>query len=105
MGAWAKQKHVREALELVESVDLNALQQVFDQGYGTYLTDADYEKMGKDPFLIAYALSKGYTVITKETPKPSAQKGNRKVPDVCNSVGVTWARDFPIFKALGFKIT
>lgn len=106
LGAWASEQAVIEALVLQEDVDPALLNQVLEQGYGPDLTEADIEKIGRDGFLVAYALAAPdkRTVITKENSKPSAQKGNRKVPDVCDAVGVQWRRDFPVFKELGFKI-
>lgn len=45
--------------------------------------------IGRDPFLIAYAsVSADRVVVTKEVSKPSKQGANRKIPDVCNDLGV-----------------
>jgi len=41
-------------------------------------------------------------VVTKETSRPTAQKGNRKVPDVCDHFKVKWIRDFQLYKTLNF---
>ncbi len=106
LGAWACDQAVIDTLVLREDVNSDLLNRVLEQGYGPDLTEADIEKIGRDGFLVAYALAApdDRTVITKENSKPSAQKGNRKVPDVCDAVGVQWKRDFPVFKELGFKI-
>ncbi len=107
LGSWARDQSVIDSLVLPEEVDPALLNQVLELGYGPELTEADIEKIGRDGFLVAYALAdvNNRTVITKENSKPSAQKGNRKIPDVCDAVGVVWKRDFPVFKQLGFKIT
>jgi hypothetical protein len=107
LGLWARDQSVMDSLVLQEEVDPTLLNQVLEQGYGPDLTETDIEKIGRDGFLVAYALAEvnSRTVITKENSKPSAQKGNRKIPDVCDAVGVQWKRDFPVFKQLGFKIT
>jgi hypothetical protein len=61
------------------------------------------EKMGRDPILIAYALAASdRIVVTKEVSAPSKQGANRKIPDVCNSLGVQPMKDFDFFRALGF---
>ena len=38
----------------------------------------------------------------EEISKPKAQKGNRKIPDVCDDLKVKWMRDFDFYKALNF---
>lgn len=105
LGTWASNHAIKDALVLREDVNSDLLNQVLERGYGPDLTEADIEKIGRDGFLVAYALAapNNRVVITKENSKPSAQKGNRKVPDVCDAVKVQWARDFPVFKKLGFK--
>ena len=42
-------------------------------------------------------------VVTKEISKPSKQRGNRKVPDVCTTLGQAWIKDFDLYRILGFK--
>jgi uncharacterized protein DUF4411 len=60
--------------------------------------------MAGDPFLIAYALAQSdRVVVTKEVSKPSKLRANRKVPDVCDDVGVKWIKDFDFFKVAGFS--
>ena len=42
-------------------------------------------------------------VVTTEVSKPSKQRQNRQLPDVCNALGVTWCTPFMAYKNLGFK--
>jgi hypothetical protein len=101
---WICDGAVKSALILEEEVDANLLDQVLTIGYGGPLTDSDLDKIGQDPFLVAYALIDAQrVVVTKENSKPSAQKGNRKIPDVCNSLGVKWTRDFELYRLLDFN--
>lgn len=74
-------------------------------GYAPDLRDDEVEKIGRDPFLIAYALAdpSNRTVVTTEVSKPSTQRANRKVPDVCNAVGAVSCGPFALNRALGFK--
>ena len=56
--------------------------------YGGYLanpTDDELEKIGRDPFLISYALKdiKNRCIVTTESSKPSRLGANRHIPDVC----------------------
>ena len=43
------------------------------------------------------------TIVTKEVSAPSKKRANRKVPDVCNSFGQVWIKDFDLYRTLGFK--
>ena len=86
---WICAAEVEAALLLNESVDVGLVQHVVYTGYSPNLTDDEIEKLGRDPFLIAYALADqpNRTVVTTEVSRPSAQRANRKVPDVCNTLG------------------
>lgn len=103
---WLKEETSKSALRLNERIDLAALRHVVDNGYAPDLDDTELQKIGKDPFLISYALGKvDRTVITKEQSKPSKQRANRKVPDVCDVCGVPWLTDFAFYRAADFRIT
>ena len=97
----------RDALLLDEEVrpDLAAL--VTEQGYGSgnAMTDVDLEKIGRDPFLIAYALvdAADRKVISNETSRPTAQGANRKVPDVCDDFEVRHSNIFGLIRELDFR--
>ncbi|MGB8771501.1 MAG: DUF4411 family protein, partial [Candidatus Korobacteraceae bacterium] len=80
------------------------VRQVVTTGYAPDLTDDEIEKIGRDPFLIAYALVDiaERCVVTTEVSRPSAQRQNRKVPDVCAAVGVQCVGPFALNKSLGF---
>ena len=100
---WLCERHIKQALILDEEADAELVNRVLADGYGENLTDSDLEKIGEDAFLIAYALaSENRVVVTKETPKPSRQRANRKVPDVCDSLHVKWMTDFDLYRVLAF---
>jgi hypothetical protein len=102
--SWITVAATKKALVLDEEVDQDLVEQVLNQGYGPNLTDSDLEKIGQDPFLVAYALATDdRVVVTKEVSSPSKQRANRKVPDVCTDLGITWMKDFDLYKALNFK--
>jgi hypothetical protein len=71
-------------LLLKEDVDPVLVKQVVATGSAADLTDGEVEKIGRDPFLIAYALANpaGRCVVTTEVSRPAAQRQNRKIPDV-----------------------
>lgn len=104
LSDWICDSNTKKALILNEDVSGDHLQRVLDEGYGGDLTDSDLIKMGKDPFLVAYGMtSSDRIIVTKETSKPSAQKGNCKVPDVCNRMNVIYVRDFELYRLLNFN--
>ena len=102
---WICDPDIEAALLFDEHVDPVLVQRVVDEGYATDLHDDEIEKIGRDPFLIACALADAAdrTVVTIEVSRPTAQRANRKVPDVCQAVGVTSCGPFELNKALGFR--
>ena len=100
---WICERHIRQTLVLDEEANAELVDRVLTEGYGEDLTDSDLEKIGEDAFLIAYALAEeDRVVVTKETSKPSKQRANRKVPDVCNTLQVRWLTDFDLYRVLAF---
>ena len=102
--AWLQDDANKNALLLDEEVDSDLVQKVIAQGYAPDLTDDEVEQIGRDPFLIAYALAAhGRCMVTAETSKPKKQRQNRKVPDVCKATGTTCCNPFQFNRALGFR--
>lgn len=68
---------------------------VINEGYCPDPTDQEIEAMGRDPFLLAYALADplNHTIVTTEVSKPSKRRANRKVPDVGRDLGITGKGD------------
>jgi hypothetical protein len=94
----------KECLVLDEAVDPVRVQYVLATGYGPNLTDVELEAIGRDPFLIAYALAgKDRCVVTVEVSAPGKKRQNRKVPDVCNDCGVACMNPFVAYRTLGFS--
>jgi hypothetical protein len=102
---WICIAEIEAALLLNESVDVALVQHVVSTGYAADLGDDEIEKIGRDPFLIAYALADpaSRTVVTTEVSRPSTQRANRKVPDVCRALGTMSCGPFALNKALGFR--
>lgn len=105
LGAWVRDSAVKGALLLDEEADAALVAQVVDRGYASDLTDAEVTKIGRDPFLISYALANpgGRCVVTKEGSKPGKQRANRRVPDVCDDLGLRWEDAFGFLRALDFR--
>ena len=102
---WICIPEIESALLLDELVDVALVQHVVSTGYAADLSDDEVEKIGRDPFLIAYALADPAerTVVTTEVSRPSAQRANRKVPDVCQNLGAISCGPFALNRALGFR--
>lgn len=105
LATWAKQSSNRNDLILKEDVDENLIRQVTDQGYALDLTDIEIGKLGRDPFLIAYAISDTSTriIVTTEVSKPSQERGNKHIPDVCNLLGVRCIDGYEFYKEMDFR--
>lgn len=100
---WIRNPENIDALLLDEEVSTVAVQQVVNRGYASDLTDDQIEGLGRDPFLIAYALGHpDRWVVTNET-RTNKQRQNRKIPDVCTTLGVQWCDAFTFNNALDFR--
>ena len=102
---WISDPKNEEALLLAEDVDAGLVPTVVSDGCADDLTDDELEVVGRDPFLIAYALvdATGRRVVTSEVSKPSKQRQNRHLPDVCKTFGVSCCNPFEMNRALGFS--
>ena len=67
------------------------------------VVSAQVEKIGRDPFLIAYAFENSErSIVTTEVSKPKRQRHSRHVPDVCLSLKVLWCGPWELNEKLGF---
>lgn len=105
LAKWLKRGNDGAALLLREEVDVDLVRRVLDEGYARDLTDEEILKVGNDPFLIAYALAdpENRRVVTTEASKPSTQRANRRVPDVCSQLGVKSINTFQFIRDLDFS--
>ena len=105
LAIWANQAEVENALLLDESVNIAIVRDVISNGYASDLTDDELETVGRDPFLIAYALADhgNRTVVTIEFSKPTRKRAKRHIPDVCNYYGVPCCNTFEMTTILDFK--
>jgi hypothetical protein len=101
---WIQQENVRSALLLAEQADERLVARVINEGYAPNLTEDEILQLGRDPFLIAYGLASpaDRCVVTTEVSKPRKIRQNRRIPDVCNTLGVTWCDTFAMARTLGF---
>lgn len=105
LAKWAKDEEIKSAILFDEDVDVALVSKVTAEGYAADLTDDEVEKIGRDPFLIAYALANlgQRCVVTTEVSRPSTQRANRRVPDICNGFGVPSCNTYEFVRALNFR--
>ena len=103
LSSWLR-GHKNEML-LHEAVSPQLVAHVINQGYADDLSDEDIEKIGQDPFLIAYAVAdvEHRCVVTTERSRPRRERANRHIPDVCRDLGVRCCHTFELIVALDFK--
>lgn len=90
LSQWLSESDIKSAMLLDEEPDAELLRRVHSDGYAPDLSEDELVTVGKDPFLIAYALADpgGRTVVSFESSHPNKQRANKKVPNVCNHFGV-----------------
>jgi len=105
LATWINQDHVRAALVLDEEADVTAVTRVVEEGYAPDLSDDEVVGLGRDPFLVSYGLSDpGHrSIVTTETSKPTRQRANRHLPDVCRVLGVPSCHTFEMIRRLNFS--
>ncbi|MBL4567824.1 MAG: DUF4411 family protein [Porticoccus sp.] len=107
LAEWSELEEVRDSLLLQEESNPATVSHVLYTGYILEPTDTDLEKVGRDPFLISYAV--GHTnphqrcIVTAESSKPSRKGSNRHIPDVCNSFNILHYNLYQLIEALDFK--
>ncbi|MCW0001789.1 DUF4411 family protein [Pararhizobium sp. YC-54] len=103
IGRWLGEADNYDSLRLDEDVDPVLVQAVIEK-YAPDLNDAEVIEIGRDPFLIAYAMARpaDRVVVTVEASKPTAKRANRRIPDVCKDVDVRWCNSFEMMTALNF---
>ena len=104
LGKWIKDEYVKNSIILDEEVSLDVVSKIIELGYAPDLTDDEVEQIGRDPFLVAYAdQGEDRVVVTCETSKPSWTRAKRKLPDVCDDIGVRSITDFEFYRTLDFR--
>lgn len=105
LAAWIKQSGVKAALLMQEEVDVSLVARVVETGYAPDITDEEIEKLGRDPFLIAYALAapRDRCVVTTERSRPGRQRANRHIPDVCRHFQIRSCDTFKMIRELDFR--
>ena len=95
----------RDDLVLDEPVSMDLIAHATEEGYADDLTDQEIEKIGCDPFLIAYALvnPQNRCVVTSEQSRPSRTRANRHLPDVGRHFNLRCIDTFALIQELDFR--
>ncbi len=104
--SWIKDDHNKAAILMTgEEVDRKLVARILQEGYAPDLTDQEIEQIGRDPFLIGYALAEPANryVVTTEASKPGQRRQNSRIPDVCKKLGVQCCDTFGMTRALKFS--
>lgn len=107
LASWIRMRRNHDWLKAVDAVNVQqAYRQVVayvDGRRGHYKDAAIANFMaGADPWLIAYCLAGGHTVVTHELPNPIA-RSSVKIPDVCNALNVPWMNTFDTLRQLNAR--
>jgi len=105
LAEWLRTPQVKQELQLVEVSDPVVVSRVVAEGYAPDLTDDEILRIGRDPFLVSYFLGDlaGRSVVTTETSRPTRQRANRHLPDVCGHFGVGCCNTFELARRLQFR--
>ena len=102
---WIHSGNIKNSLLLPGEPILTLVRRVVEEGYGPELTEDEVQRIGRDPFLIAYALEdpSRRRIVTAEISKPSRERANRKIPDVADGFGILTCDTFKFTRALDFR--
>lgn len=102
---WLTERYVREALLLDEQPEMSLVNQVISEGYAPDLTVSEMNTIGRDPFMVAHAMvdTERRRVVTFEVSKPSKQRQNRKLPDVCKQFSVQSTNLYRLIRRLEYS--
>jgi hypothetical protein len=105
LATWAEQVEVKDALLFEEEAEQDLVARITYGGYVANPTDDALKKIGRDPFLLSYALKDlgNRCIVTTETSKPSRQGANRHVPDVCKYFNIICINNFQMIREMHFS--
>lgn len=105
LSRWAELENVKSALLFQEQSVPDLVARITYGGYTANPTDNELVTIGRDPFLISYALADidNRCIVTAEVSKPSRTGPNRHVPDVCRDFKIRCINGFQLIHELNFS--
>lgn len=105
LAVWIKEERVKEALILNVEADTELVSRAVENGYAADLTDDEILQIGRDPFLLGYALSDpaNHCIVTTEVSKPTKQRARKHLPNSAASLGLNTCNTFQMIQRLDFR--
>lgn len=105
LSIWIEVEGVKDALLFDEQAEADLVARITYGGYLANPTDDELVAIGRDPFLISYALRdiKNRCIVTTEISKPGRQGKNRHIPDVCRQFNIRCINNFHLIRELDFS--
>jgi len=105
LATWAEQIEVKESLLFKEDAEQDLVARITYGGYVANPTDDELKKIGRDPFLLSYALKDigNRCIVTTESSKPSRRGANRHIPDVCDDFNIRCINNFQMIREMNFS--
>lgn len=105
LAVWAERSEVKESLLFSEEAEQDLVARITYGGYVSNPTDDELVKIGRDPFLLSYALKDlgNRCIVTTEGSRPGRQGANRHIPDVCRSFDIPCINNFQLIRVLDFS--
>jgi hypothetical protein len=98
--SWFASTDMIEVIDVYKSIiEWAAKQKQFAGSAKAEISRAD----NADPWLVAYALSKNYVVVTHEQPKPEAKK-TIPIPNICQAFDVHYVDVYQMLRELRVKL-
>lgn len=102
LAQWAKEN--KDVLVLEEDVDIALVRRVTTLGYAQDLTDIEVVAIGRDSFLIAYALADvDHRMVVTGEKRSNKKRQNRPIPSVCDDLGVSSCDQWQFGRDLDFR--
>ena len=105
LAQWAGAQDVTEALLLDEEAEHGLVSRITYDGYVADPTDDELVTIGRDPFLLSYALKdrENRCIVTSEVSKRTLQGAKRRIPDVCDDFGIKHIHSYQLVNVLDFS--
>jgi len=105
LADWVNSSYVRSVLLFDADPDVSLVDYVVKTAYASDITDDELVKLGRDPFLLAYALTspQEFRIVTTEVSKPSRTRANRHLPDAARILGIVTQTTFQFLRELDFR--
>jgi len=105
LASWAEKEEVKKALLFEEEAAPDLVARITYGGYVPNPTDDELKRIGRDPFLLSYALGdrENRCIVTTEVSKPKKKGANRHIPNVCKDFDIRCINTFQLTREMNFS--